>query len=100
MELFEQVLKEMPFEFSTTLFIRKLRERNVSQRVIDSQTHLRFLKSKCDKITRNTFARRSEKSQLIFETSQINELTEETCIKFLKSKGYKIYKPITEFKEL
>jgi hypothetical protein len=108
MELFDQILKEMPIEFTTNLFVKKMRERNISESIIRNQRHIPFLTSKCERYSRNTFAKKYQRNNL-FENQNIVEkieynksatLTENQCIEFLKSKGYKILQPITEYKEL
>ena len=94
MQLFEQILNEMPQQFSTELFIEKMRERNVNQNYIQSGHHVKYLKSKCQMLSKRMY------SKSFLEQPQKPQLTEESCIRFLKSKGYKILKPITEFKEI
>jgi len=108
LETFEFVLKEMSYEFSTTAFIRALRDLGFSEIVIQSQKHLSFLQKKCNRLTRNTFSKKQPKIDMfnaVMPIQQIKDdivptLTVEEAIDFLKSKGYKVYKPITEFIEL
>ena len=107
MEMFDQILKEMPNEFTTNLFVKKMRERNISESIIRNQRHIPFLTSKCERYSRNTFAKKYLRNTLIepeFQVSKVeykkSEFNESSCIEFLKSKGYKILQPITEYKEL
>lgn len=99
--MFDQILKEMPNEFTTNLFVKKMRERNISESIIRNQRHIPFLTSKCERYSRNTFAKKYLRNTLIepeFKVSKV-EYNENACIEFLKSKGYKILQPITEYKE-
>jgi hypothetical protein len=107
MELFDQILKEMPNDFTTNMFVKKMREKNISESIIRNQRHIPFLTSKCERYTRNTFAKKYQRTTLFEPDIQVGkveykktELTESSCVEFLKSKGYKILQPITEYKEL
>jgi hypothetical protein len=108
LETYEFVLKEMSYEFSSTAFIRALRDLGFSESMIQSQKHLRFLKRKCQRLTRNTFSKKTPKNEIVNivlpiqenKEASISNLTVSQCIDFLKSNGYKVYKPITEFIEL
>lgn len=106
MEIFNQILKEMPNEFTTNMFVKSMRQKNISESIIKNQRHIPFLTSKCERFTRNTFGKKYQRD-LLFESSteskieyKKNNMDEKDAIEFLKSKGYKILKPITEYQEL
>ena len=89
MEQFRIALEQMPHRFSTNQFIEKLRKMNVDEYIIKNEHHVDFLKKRCGSLSKRTYYKINQPE---VKTAEITELTDDMCIKFLKSKGYKILK--------
>jgi hypothetical protein len=62
-----------------------------------------FLKANCKRITYRTWGRKGAVTSFLPELKPVtssHELTVEDCVNFLKNKGYKIMKPVSEWVEL
>lgn len=86
-ELFK-ALDEMPNKFSSTEFCKKAREFGITTRQVQDAVCSKFLKQNAIHVEKRTYTKIKDKSHL------------EKCIDYLKSKGYKVLKPVTEYKEL
>lgn len=120
LETYDFALKEMPYEFTTTDYIKVLRELKFSEKLITNQKHLSYLSKKCIRLTRNTFMKKINKSnqetpkktETISFSGEFNpgndptdfenlmdiafNSDEEKAVELLKKRGYVIFKPTFE----
>lgn len=105
--LFIQTLNQMPLMFTSNEFSNKARENGIPDKWVKQGKCGDFLHKHCDQyLTNKTWQKRIKNTQIIkvkenvytppiiIKDEQINTdtFTEENCIKFLKEKGYKIFK--------
>ena len=105
-EILEQTLGEMAETFSSTEFSRALYEKNVDEKIVRNRIASGFLMSNCEQVSKKIWRKRegNQAAELFsIQEQEINEfdkIVTDNCIAHLKSLGYKIYAPVTEFKEL
>jgi hypothetical protein len=105
-EEFQLVLDEMTNEFSTNNFISELKLIGVPIKVIENQYHVGFLNTYCERITKRTYRKKnnihvkyqSKKQTLVSQENENDKI--QKSISLLKSLGYKILKPTTEYQEI
>tara|TARA_R110001592_G_scaffold103236_1_gene290927 strand:- start:308 stop:610 length:303 start_codon:yes stop_codon:yes gene_type:complete len=94
----ERTLKSMPQYFSSNEFSRKAQKYGVPMWQIKNGIIAKFLhKYAIQTNSRRTWVKKQEINTEVIENI---DFSVEKAIKLLKSKGYKIMKPITEYKEL
>ena len=86
-ELFK-ALDEMPDKCSSSEFCSKAREFGITTRQIQDAVCSEFLKQNAIHLEKRTYTKTKDKTYL------------EKCIDYIKSEGYKVFKPVTEYKEL
>ena len=86
-ELFK-ALDEMPNKFSSSEFCSKAREFGITTRQIQDAVCSKFLKQNAIHVEKRTYIKIESETYL------------ERCIDYIKSEGYKVLKPVTEYKEL
>jgi hypothetical protein len=105
-EILEQTLGEMAETFSSTEFSRALYEKNVDEKIVRNRIASGFLMSNCEQVSKKIWRKRegNQAAELFsIQEQEINEfdkIVTDNCIAHLKSLGYKVYAPVTEFKEL
>lgn len=96
-EIFFQALNEMPAKFTSLQFSNMCRQKGINQSA--KIKYHQFLHKYCDSggyHSRSWTKIVSREQRTLFNTLT-PQLTEENCIEYLKSKGYRIQKPITEY---
>jgi|688.fasta_scaffold2330642_1 hypothetical protein len=92
----EKSLEKMPFTFSSNMFIDVAKKYGIHQVHINASIVSKFLLANCNRISGRTWSKKQNKDLVInFPEKVVNfksDLTEENCIRFLKSRNYKIYK--------
>jgi hypothetical protein len=115
----EQALSQMPDNFGSKQFILACVSLGVPRGIFDgSDLCATFLKLHTDRLTYRTWSKRAVKgnkteSQLMREAANkmtlrtsvepvthVSPPTVEECIEFLKSKGYRVMKPVSEWVEI
>jgi hypothetical protein len=91
------VLEEMPKVFSTNQFIDQLRKIGVAERIIYNSNHIDFIQQNCIKLSKRTY---QKKSNMQYQENDNLKQRILDAINLLKSHGYKILKPITQYEEL
>lgn len=86
-ELFK-ALDEMPNVFSSSEFCKKARLLGITTRQIQDALCSEFLKKNAIHVEKRTYTKIEGETYL------------ERCINYIKSEGYKVLKPVTEYKEL
>jgi len=105
-QILEQTLQEMAETFSSTEFSRALYAKDVDEKIVRNRIASGFLMSNCEQVSKKIWRKREENQiadLLSIEEQEIKDYEDsfrETCIAHLKSLGYKVYAPVTEFKEL
>lgn len=95
--LFNQVLDNMNYQFSTYEFNVIARSLGVTDYEIKVERHFKFLLQVCDRIGRSTWRKKNAKTDTLFNPEPIIEakglsMSDEKMIQHLKNKGYKILK--------
>lgn len=96
--LFIKAFNAMPNQFTGDMFVAKLKDLGMKPKSIKYYEKRRtlFYRNNTIKVNRRTY----EKRNLFSQNSPKSESEEEKAIELLKSKGYKILKPVTEFQEI
>lgn len=119
--IFSKSLESMPDNFGSKQFISKCVKLGIPKTVVTNSNRVAdFLKNNTERMSYRTWKKkRQEKNdrQLMREAAnkmsflkithedcakelETNILTVESCIEFLKSKGYKVMKPVSEWVEI
>jgi hypothetical protein len=90
-----EVLNQMPEIFSSNQFVRSCRKKQIHEQIIHSGMIAKFLKNHASKYG-------SSKRMWIKRATEINviDFKEQECIDYLKSKGFKVMKPVNKFVEI
>ena len=88
-ELFK-ALDEMPNVFSSSEFCKKARLLGITTNQVRKAVCSKFLKENAIHIEKRTYTKNKDNDKTYIEK----------CINYLKSKDYKVFKPVTEYKEL
>ena len=104
-EIFKVALKRMPVTFTSNEFGKEIRNLGLGEQVIKNKLAVNFLRMNCDQVNKKTWVQRAPEDPQMFGMSEeeIKEMEDsflETCISYLKEKGYKVLAPVTEFKEV
>jgi hypothetical protein len=94
MEELKRALNEMQDKFSSNEFASLSRRYGITDKQIKNKVANRFLLQNCIQINRKSWAKKNTNS--LFD----NKHQEEQAVLLLKSLGYKVYKPVTEYQEL
>ena len=93
MESLQKALNDMPNYFSSNQFSRKAKRYGLTLRQVQSGVCAQFLHQNCIQMdTKRTWSKKQEHSEISRNV--------EYAINLLKSKGYKVLKPVTEYQEL
>lgn len=85
-------LARMPYHFTSNEFATVAKRNGLSQAKVNSGVCAEFLHKHCDKHgTRRSWTKRNL-INVKEPDSLVSKLSETECIKFLKNKGYKIFK--------
>lgn len=87
-QMHQEALKVMPPVFTTKQFCKALRPLGYSEKLIDNNNHLRFLNNVVKSQKPGWWNKENVKP------AENRLWSEESCIAYLKSKGYKISKLI------
>jgi len=90
MEELYATLDLMPNEFSSSEFCKKARVFGITTKQVRKAVCSKFLKENAIHIEKRTYTKNKDQDKTHVEK----------CIEYLKSKGYKVLKPVTEYKEL
>lgn len=119
-QIMNEALEQMPDYFSSKLFCRVARKLGIDEETIQGNHTLNFLKRKTTKgDSRSTWVKKEKRvvvsanpkgivtklfedypSQKLIDLTKDDDEWEKSCINYLKSKGYKIMKPVNEFQEV
>jgi len=98
MEILEKVMEKMPTHFSSNEFVKKAVKLGLANVYRTNGTIIRFLhKNAIQTTSRKMWMKRDdpkEQSRISFDDEILR------AIDLLKSKGYKIMKPVSEWQEL
>ncbi len=94
MEELKRALNEMQDKFSSNEFASLSRRYGITDKQIKNKVANRFLLQNCIQINRKSWEKKNTNS--LFD----NKHQEEQAVLLLKSLGYKVYKPVTEYQEL
>jgi len=94
MKELKRALNEMPEKFSSNEFAGLARRYGITGKQIKNKVANKFLLQNCIQINQKSWAKKNTNS--LFE----NKHQEEEAVLLLKSLGYKVYKPVTEYQEL
>ena len=90
MESLQKALNDMPNYFSSNQFSRKAKRYGLTTRQVQDGVCAQFLHQNCIQMdTKRTWSK-----------SQTTDNDISKAISLLKSKGYKVLKPVTEYQEL
>jgi hypothetical protein len=92
--LFLKAFEAMPNQFTGDMFVAKLRELGMKKIKYYEKQRTLFYSKMTIKVNRRTYEKRN-----LFNPVK-TQSPEEKAIQLLKSLGYKLFKPTTEFKEL
>tara|TARA_R110002020_G_scaffold17376_4_gene61108 strand:- start:2515 stop:2793 length:279 start_codon:yes stop_codon:yes gene_type:complete len=92
MKLLDKALKQMPREFSSKSFNKAVAKLNIMEEPIKSSVTRCYLEIKCDNTDRKCFWTKKAVQQEIPDA--------EKYIDTLKSLGYKIQRPVTQWEEV
>jgi len=98
-----KTLNQMPFYFSSNAFTKKAMANGLPKNFVHNAECNRFLYANCNRHGRRQWSKKlevKEKPTEILHQDNSKLLNEENAIALLKSLGYKILKPKTEFVEL
>ena len=93
-ETMQRALNKMPEKFSSNEFASLIRQYGMTDRQIKNKVANKFLLQNCIQINRKSWAKKDNDSLFA------NRHQEEQAVLLLKSLGYKILKPVTEYQEL
>ena len=90
MESLQKALNDMPTQFSSNQFSRMAKKYGLTPRQVQDGVCAQFLHQNCIQMdTKRTWTK-----------GQLSDDDISKAIYLLKSKGYKVLKPVTEFQEL
>ena len=95
MKEYNEVLDVMPDYFTSNMFVNKLRKLGVPKNIIQGQNHVGFLMTQCERVTNRTWQKINQET---LEPS--DEVLEQNCIEFLKLRGYKIMRQVSQYEEV
>ena len=93
-ETMQRALNKMSEKFSSNEFASLIRQYGMTDKQIKNKVANKFLLQNCIQINRKSWAKKDNDS--LFS----NKHQEEQAVLLLKSLGYKILKPVTEYQEL
>ena len=94
-QIYTAVVAEMPPVFTSNQFCKELRARGVTQREIDNMWPFNWLQGRATRHSRRGWQKTGVIQLSINADAQI-----EAAVQLLKKAGYKIFKPINEYKEI
>jgi hypothetical protein len=94
--LFTKAFNSMPNQFTGDMFVAKLRELGMKPITIKycEKKRTEYYRNNTTKVNRRTYEKRN-----LFNQDKAQS-AEEKAVTLLKSLGYKLFKPTTEFKEI
>jgi hypothetical protein len=97
-EILKEVFDEMPFQFTSNAFTRKAALHGITKS--PHQGFGDFLRkyAKNDPNYTRTWTKKTNNNRT--EPKKETQITEEYAIQFLKARGYKIFKTVSELKEI
>ena len=101
-QVYQQALESMPNNFSSINFCRELRELGMSETIIQRDEYQFFLHQFCNKLSKKMYSKKIApitQLQLHGIDTDFPDFVK-AAIDWFKQNGYKIMKPVTEFKEL
>ena len=95
--IYFKALDRMPSNFSSHVFMDRLRLFKISENEIKGGRVIQFLLQNCIRSNRSSWQKKSESNQIFIkqETSQLMpaQMTEQEMIDYLKGKGFKVLVP-------
>jgi len=93
MSILETTLKQMETTFSSNTFIGKAYLLGLKNNKLNKRVVREYLIANCTQLSTTRMWTRKQLKKSV----QLNDVS---CIAYLKSRGYKILKPVTEYHEL
>ena len=102
--LLDKTLDEMPQSFSSNVFGKIAIKNGVAKCFIENRYVLNYLRANANRgSSKRTWYKKTQGKTSIktpIKTQEPYQLNETKCIEFLKERGYKIMKPVNEWKEI
>lgn len=94
-EIYHKALKSMPINFTSHLFVNKLRKSGIAKNEIDNNAHYYFLINQdIPRLSKFRWQKKKEENQITLQDQPKAQpqMSDEQMIEHLKSKGYKVLK--------
>ena len=98
MESLQRALNDMPNQFSSNEFSKNAKKYGLTQREVLDGVCARFLHRNAVQLSTKRMWRKKNTSNLFAMDNADDQV--QYAISLLKSKGYKVLKPVTEYQEL